>query len=64
MTTTPINLNRFRKLRARAERKAEADVNAVAFGRTRAEKTLAAARAEKAARLLDGHRRETDTSED
>ncbi|WP_118135061.1 DUF4169 family protein [Oceanicella sp. SM1341] len=56
--TTPINLNRFRKQKARAEKKAKADENAVAFGRTRARKDIEKARAEKAARLLEAHRRE------
>ena len=54
----PVNLNRYRKQKARAEDKARADRNAVAFGRTKAEKDLARARAEKAARDLDGAKRE------
>ena len=54
----PVNLNRFRKDKARAEKKARADENAVKFGRTRAEKDREAARAEKARRELDGHRRD------
>ncbi|SLN39276.1 hypothetical protein TRL7639_02008 [Falsiruegeria litorea R37] len=52
----PVNLNRFRKEKARAERKARADQNAVKFGRTKAEKDLERARADKAARNLDGHK--------
>jgi hypothetical protein len=55
----PVNLNRFRKQKARAEKKARADENAVKFGRTRAEKDLDKAQADKAARDLDGHKRET-----
>jgi len=35
----PVNLNRVRKDKARAEKKARADENAVRFGRTKAEKT-------------------------
>lgn len=50
----PVNLNRYRKQKARAEDKARADRNAVAFGRSKAEKDLARAQAEKAARDLDG----------
>ncbi|MDK3018519.1 DUF4169 family protein [Pseudodonghicola flavimaris] len=51
----PVNLNRYRKDRARADQKARADQNAVKFGRTKAEKQLERAHAEKAARDLDGH---------
>ncbi|MCF7700630.1 DUF4169 family protein [Loktanella sp. M215] len=50
---TPINLNRARKARDRAADKAEADVNAVKFGRTKAERLLDAARADKARSALD-----------
>lgn len=56
--STPINLNKVRKDRARAEKKARADRNAVAFGRTKAEKDAARTRQEKAARDLDGNKRE------
>lgn len=51
----PVNLNRFRKQKERAERKARADENAVKFGRSKAEKRLDEARAEKRRRDLDGH---------
>ncbi|MBY6089360.1 DUF4169 family protein [Pseudooceanicola sp. 502str34] len=54
----PVNLNRFRKDKARAERKARADENAVKFGRSKAQKDAEKARAEQARRLLDGHRTE------
>ena len=57
--STPINLNKVRKDRARAEKKARADRNAVAFGRTTAEKETAQAREDKARRDLDGPKRET-----
>lgn len=39
--TEPVNLNKFRKEKARTENKARTDQNAVAFGRTKAEKDLA-----------------------
>lgn len=55
-----VNLGRFRKEKARAEKRAEADANAAKHGRTRAEKALDKARAEKAARDLDGHERDRD----
>jgi len=53
-----VNLNRFRKEKARAEKRAEADANAAKHGRTKAEKALDKARAEKTARDLDGHERD------
>ena len=56
----PVNLNRFRKQKARAENKARADENAVKFGRTKAEKLQERALAEKAEKTLDAHRREDD----
>lgn len=54
----PVNLNRARKEKARAERKARADENAARFGRTKAERMLEEARARKATRELDGVKRE------
>lgn len=54
----PVNLNRFRKEKARAAKKARADENAVKFGRTKAQKALEEARAQKAERDLDGKERE------
>ena len=59
--TKVTNLNRFRKQKARDEKRAEADANAVKHGRTKAQKSLEDARAEKAARNLDGHRLDRDT---
>ncbi len=53
------NLNRFRKQKARAEKRAAADANAVKFGRSKAEKTAAERIREKADRDLDGHKRDT-----
>lgn len=54
----PINLNKFRKERDRAERRRQGDANATKFGRSRAERSLDEARAEKETRDLDGKRRE------
>ena len=54
----PVNLNRFRKQKARAAKKAHADENAARFGRSKAEKDLDRARSEKARRELDGKKRE------
>ncbi|UWR17002.1 DUF4169 family protein [Sulfitobacter sp. M368] len=55
---TPINLNKARKSRARAEKKARAEENSVKFGRTKAEKDVQKAQADKTVRFLDGHKRE------
>lgn len=52
------NLNRFRKDRARAEKRAQGDENAVKHGRTKAQRALERARADRAERDLDGHERE------
>lgn len=58
--TTPINLNKARKARDRAEAKAQADANAAKHGRTKAERLAEAARDAKARQLLDGHEMEDD----
>lgn len=55
MNDSPVNLNRFRKERTREEQKAQADANAVKFGRTKAERVLEATREAKARRHLDRH---------
>ena len=55
--SAPINLNKHRKARAKAAKKARADENAVRFGRTKAEKDAEKAQADKAARHVDGHKR-------
>ena len=57
--STPINLNKARKARARADRKLNADRNAVSFGRSKSEKTLDNAKKDKMDSNLDGHRRDT-----
>ena len=56
--STPINLNKARKARAKADKVARADRNAVAFGRTKAEKEAAKAQERLVSRKLDGHKRE------
>lgn len=55
---TPVNLNRVRKEKARAEEKARANENAAKFGRSKARKEAEKAQAEAARRLLDQHRKE------
>jgi hypothetical protein len=58
MSGKPVNLNRVRKEKDRAEKRARADANAVKFGRTKARKASDAAAAGKAASRLDAHKRE------
>lgn len=55
MTARIVNLRTVRKQHARAERRARGDENSVKFGRTRAQRDLERAEAEKARRHLDGH---------
>ncbi|GHC67114.1 DUF4169 family protein [Neogemmobacter tilapiae] len=54
---TVVNLNKARKAKVKADEKAQADANAAKFGRTKAQKDLDRAQAEKAARDLDGNKR-------
>lgn len=56
---TPVNLNRYRKDKLRAEKKARADENAVKFGRTKTEKNRDAKTSEMHLKTLDDHKRET-----
>ena len=56
--TEPINLNRARKARAKADEKRQAAENRVRFGRTGAEKQVSKLEAEKARRALDQKKRE------
>ncbi|MEQ8895525.1 MAG: DUF4169 family protein [Roseovarius sp.] len=58
MSGKPVNLNRVRKDKARAEKRARADENAVKFGRTKAEKTRDTSAADKAGRHIDDHKRD------
>jgi hypothetical protein len=60
MSEGPVNLNRYRKEKAKVEDKARADANAVKHGRTKAERLLEAARAEKARAMLDRHKIEDE----
>jgi hypothetical protein len=53
-----VNLNRARKVRAKAETQAEAAANRVKHGRTKAEKANDRAAEARRAALLDGARRE------
>ncbi|MEO5614427.1 MAG: DUF4169 family protein [Cypionkella sp.] len=50
-----INLRAVRKANERLEARAQADANAMKFGRRKGDKTLEAARLDKEKRDLDGH---------
>lgn len=52
----PVNLNKFRKARAKAEKEQKAKENRAKFGRTKAQKELDKSRADKLSRLTEGHR--------
>lgn len=54
----PVNLNQYRKLKARADKKARADQNATKFGRTRSEKLADASELTALHSFLDAHKRE------
>ena len=56
----PVNLNRARCLRARAESRARGTENAAKSGRTKAERLMEALRNERAAKMLDRHRIDDD----
>ncbi len=55
-----INLRRARKRKERAEKEARAADNRLAFGRSKAERTLSDARKELAERRLDAHKRDEE----
>ena len=54
--TQPVNLNKVRKERARAEKKARADENARRFGRSKSEKQHEKIERDIAVCHLDGHK--------
>lgn len=55
-----INLRTAKKQAARKAARTTGDENAAKFGLTKAERDRQKAQAEKSARDLDGHRRDTD----
>lgn len=55
-----VNLNRWRKAKAKEDKARQADANRVAFGRTKAQKDAERKQAEQAAHELDGKRVEDD----
>ena len=52
----PVNLNKFRKAKTKAEKEQKAKENRAKFGRTKSEKQLEKARADKLSKLTEGHR--------
>lgn len=60
---TVINLNKFRKQKAREQAEAQAAENRVRFGRSKAEKQRDAAETEAAQHKLDQLRRDTPDRE-
>jgi len=54
----PINLNKARKVREKAQAKATAAENRVRFGRSKTEKTVSKLEAERARRDLEGKKRD------
>jgi hypothetical protein len=56
----PVNLNRFRKEKARAEKRARADENAVKHGRTKAQKDLEKSRSVKDLADFSKHKRDEE----
>lgn len=53
----PVNLNKARKARAKAEAQAKAAQNRVAFGLTKSERTVSKLEAERARRALEAKKR-------
>jgi hypothetical protein len=53
-----VNLNKARKARDKSRKKAQADENAVKFGRSKAEKLRDDTRAARDTAHIDGHKRD------
>jgi|TARA_B110000967_G_scaffold157275_1_gene162395 hypothetical protein len=56
--SSPVNLKKFRKAKARADDTTRAEANAVKFGRTKAEKEVQEAHRKAHAYRLEQHKRE------
>jgi hypothetical protein len=57
--STPINLNKARKLRAKADKQARASENVAKHGLGKADKARIAAQQSASVHRLDGHKRDT-----
>lgn len=62
--TTPINLNKARKAKAKADKDQQAKENRAKFGQTKSVRKLEAAKAEKQAKLIESHRLKKPDPED
>lgn len=60
MADNVVNLNRFRKRKARADKAKQAEINRIRHGRTGAQKARELADQQRAAQVLDGKRLEPD----
>jgi hypothetical protein len=58
--STPINLNQFRKAKAKTDAAKTAAENRAKHGRTKAEKQLEKAKADKLKTTLDAHKRDAE----
>lgn len=61
--TEIINFNQKRKAKARDDKDKKSAQNRAKFGRTKEEKQREKRKAEQAKRLLEGHKRETESDE-
>ncbi|MFD1789664.1 DUF4169 family protein [Sphingomonas floccifaciens] len=59
-----VNLNRFRKAKARTDAATQAEANRVKFGRTKAERDAATLAEAQRIRLLDGAKRDQGKEEE
>ena len=62
--TPPINLNKVRKAKAKADQEKRAKENRAKFGRTKSDKELEAAKAEKLVKLTEAHKRDRPDTKD
>ena len=64
MAGNVVNLNKFRKKKAREEKAKQAEINRIRHGRTQAQKDRKLADREHTAHLLEGKRLEPETKEE
>ena len=64
MNARIINLRTRRKQKARSEKTAQADANALKFGRTKAERAKAEVLKDQETRHLDGHKLDKEARDD
>ena len=60
MSGKVVSLSQARKAKVRADKKRQADANAVKFGRTKAEREAEEGEVARNTRDLDGHKRDDD----